>query len=138
VRLFSYFSSITRDCSFISRLESAAAGLSPGFSSKGGQKPEGGGYILKILYWMYAATRTPNVKGGGTDFKYGSGHHWPPAGDGLAQQRVGNVPNTKAERFPIRIIDSTNVGFYLQLLTLVKRMRHTIWDVCFSIIVCLL
>jgi len=30
---------------------------------------------------MYAATRGPNVKRGGTDFKWGAGHHWPPAGD---------------------------------------------------------
>jgi len=50
----------------------------------GGQKPEGGaknqkgGHILKILYWMYAATRGPNVKWGGTGFKWGAGHHWPP------------------------------------------------------------
>jgi len=53
----------------------------------GGQKPEGGaknqkrGHIFKILYWMYAATRGENVKWGGTDFKWGCGHHWPPAGD---------------------------------------------------------
>jgi len=37
---------------------------------KGGQegaKNQKGGHILKILYWMFAATRVPNVKwGGGT------------------------------------------------------------------------
>jgi len=30
---------------------------------------------------MYVATRGENVKWGGTDFKWGCGHHWPPAGD---------------------------------------------------------
>ena len=44
------------------------AGPSPRFSSRGGQKPDGGtkkqngGHILKIQYWMYAATGGPNVK----------------------------------------------------------------------------
>jgi len=33
---------------------------------------------------MYAATGGPNVKWRGTDFKWGAGHHWPPAGDGPA------------------------------------------------------
>jgi len=28
----------------------------------GGAKNQKGGHILKILYWMYAATRRPNVK----------------------------------------------------------------------------
>ena len=51
------------------------AGPSPGFSSRGAKnqeepKPEGGP-ILKIQYWMYAATEGPNVKWGGTDFKWG-------------------------------------------------------------------
>jgi len=31
---------------------------------------------------MYAATEGPNVKWGGTDFKYGPGTTGPPAGDG--------------------------------------------------------
>jgi len=41
---------------------------SPGCSSRGGQKPEGGAQnqkgreIFKIQYWMYAATGGPNVK----------------------------------------------------------------------------
>jgi len=30
---------------------------------------------------MYAATGGPNVKWGGTDFKWGTGHHCLPAGD---------------------------------------------------------
>jgi len=42
----------------------------PGFSSKGA-KNQKGGYIFKILDWMYAATRGPNVKWEGTDFKWG-------------------------------------------------------------------
>ena len=29
------------------------------------------GHIFKILYWMNAATREPNVKWGGTGFKWG-------------------------------------------------------------------
>ena len=42
-------------------------GPSPGFSSRGGQKPgeainQKGGHIFKIQYWMYAATGGPNVK----------------------------------------------------------------------------
>ena len=51
------------------------AGPSQGFSSRGGQKPEGvaknqkGGHIFKIQYWIYAATGWPKVKWGGTDFK---------------------------------------------------------------------
>jgi len=48
----------------------AFAGLSPGFSSRGA-KNQKGGHIFKILYWMHAATRGPNVKCGGTDFKWG-------------------------------------------------------------------
>ena len=52
------------------------AGPSPGFSSRGGQKPEGGAkrqkgdHIFKIQYWMYAATGGPNVKWGDTNFKW--------------------------------------------------------------------
>ena len=55
---------------------------------QGGQKPGGGaknqkgGHIFEIQYWMYAATRGPNVKWRGTDFKWGLGTTGPPAGDG--------------------------------------------------------
>jgi len=38
---------------------------------------------------MYVATGEPNVKWGGTDFKWGAGHHWPPAGDGPARNPRG-------------------------------------------------
>jgi len=49
---------------------------------KRGQKPEGG-HIFKILYWIYEATRGPNVKWWGTDLKWGSQAPLPPpAGDG--------------------------------------------------------
>jgi len=66
---------------------SLVAGPSPRFSSREGknqmegQKNRKGGHIFKIQYWMYAATGGPNVKWGSTDFKWGGGHHWPPAGD---------------------------------------------------------
>jgi len=44
-------------------------GPSPGFSSRGAKNQEGpktrkGGRTFKILYWMYAATKGPNVKWG--------------------------------------------------------------------------
>ena len=54
-----------------------------------GHKPEGGPHF-KIQYWMYAATGGPTVKWGGTDFKWGAGHHCPPAGDDPAEQGHGN------------------------------------------------
>ena len=63
-------------------------GPSPGFSSRGaknqmeGLKTRRGGHIFQIQCWMYAATGGPNVKWGLTDFKWGAGHHCPPAGDG--------------------------------------------------------
>jgi len=44
-------------------------------NQKDGPKTRKGGHILKILHWMYTATRRPNVK-------LGAGHHWTPAGDG--------------------------------------------------------
>jgi len=40
-------------------------------------------YGHSVQYWMYVATGGPNVKWGGTDFKWGARHHWPPAGDDL-------------------------------------------------------
>ena len=55
-----------------------AAGPSPRFSSRGGTKNQKGGHILKILYWMYAAARGPNVKWGDTDFKWGGRAPLPP------------------------------------------------------------
>jgi len=45
------------------------AGSSPGFSSRGAKNHKGR-HIFETLYWMYAATRGPNVKWGGTDFKW--------------------------------------------------------------------
>ena len=67
---------------------SSCAGPSSGFSSRGGQKPDGGaknqkgGHIFKILYWMYGATRGPNVKWRAQTANGGPGTTGPPAGDG--------------------------------------------------------
>ena len=68
-------------------------GPSPGFSSRGGGKnqKEGpktrrGGHIFKILYWMYAATRGPNVKWGAQISNGGTGTTAPPAGDDPASK----------------------------------------------------
>ena len=44
----------------------------------GGPKTRRGAHIFKIQCWMYVAIKGPNVKWGGTDFKWGTGHHWPP------------------------------------------------------------
>jgi len=66
-----------------------AAGPSPRFSSRGGTKNQKGGHILKILYWMYAAARGPNVKWGGHRFQMGGpGTTAPPAGDGPEEQAI--------------------------------------------------
>ena len=55
----------------------------------GGPKTRREGHILKILYWMYAATRGPNVKWGGHRFQMGGpGTTGPPAGDGPAHALV--------------------------------------------------
>ena len=65
-------------------LPSIEARPSPGFSSRGtknqmeGPKARRGEHIFKILCWMYAVTREPSVKWGGTDFKWASGDHWHP------------------------------------------------------------
>jgi len=59
------------------------SGPSPGFSSRVGQKTDGGaknykrGHIFKIQYWMYAATGGPNVKWGAPISYGGAGNHWP-------------------------------------------------------------
>ena len=58
----------------------ALSGPSPGDSS-GGPKTRRGGHILKMLYWMYAAASGPNVKWGGTYFKWGG---WTPLAPPLA------------------------------------------------------
>jgi len=62
-------------------------GLSPGFSSREVQKPEGGaknqkgGHILKMQYWMYAATGGPNMKWGALISHGRPGTTGPPAGN---------------------------------------------------------
>ena len=58
-------------------------GPSPGFSSRWANNQKEvpktrGGHILKILYWMYAANRGPNVKWGAQISNGGDGHHCPP------------------------------------------------------------
>jgi len=57
---------------------------------------------------MYVATGGPNVKWGGTDFKWGAGHHWPPRWrrpwamvlglDGAAFEKMDMLNAPKAER----------------------------------------
>jgi len=50
-----------------------------------GQKKQKGGHIFKMQYWMYAATGgAKREMGGGTDFKWGAGHHWPPLATDLS------------------------------------------------------
>jgi len=51
----------------------------------GGPKTRMGGHILKILYWMYAATRGPNVKWGAQISNGRPGTTGRPVGDGPAQ-----------------------------------------------------
>jgi len=51
---------------------------------KEGSKPRRGGNILKIQYWMYAATGGPNVKWGAPISNGGFQAPLPPAGDGPA------------------------------------------------------
>ena len=72
-------------------ISSLVAGPSPRFSSRGAknqteeQKIRRGGHIFKIQYWMYAATGgAKREMGGGTDFKWGAGHHWPPLATDLS------------------------------------------------------
>jgi len=54
----------------------------------GGQKPDGeaknqkGGPHFENTALDVWSNQGPNVKWGITDFKWGAGHHWPPAGDG--------------------------------------------------------
>jgi len=46
-----------------------AAGVAK--NQKEGPKTRRVGHIFKILYWIYAAIRGPNVKWGSTDFIWG-------------------------------------------------------------------
>ena len=68
-----------RGCNQARRQDTAAGGAE---NQKEGPKTRRGGIFKQIMYWMYAATRGPNVKLGGTDFKWGAGNLCPPAGDG--------------------------------------------------------
>jgi len=63
------------------RYDCGEVGLSPGFSSREGQKPEGG-----ATFWKYSIGCMQQPVGqtwnGGTPISNGgAGHHWPPAGD---------------------------------------------------------
>jgi len=63
-------------------------GPSPGFSSRRGQKPEGGAKNQKGTHLQNTVLDVSSNQGAkrerrGTDFKWGARHHWPPAGDGL-------------------------------------------------------
>jgi len=69
-------------------------GPSPGFSSRGGQKPEGGAKTQKgatFLKYCIGCMQQPGIKRemGATDFKWGAWHHWPPP---LATALVGMHP----------------------------------------------
>jgi len=69
-----YFSK--NQCANQTRRQDLAAGGDK--NQKEGPKTGRGGHIFKIHCWIYAATGGPNVKWGGTDFKWGAGHHCPP------------------------------------------------------------
>jgi len=66
----SFFFKHHRGYTFVSlwHFFACVSGPLPGFSSRGektpekGNKKQKGGHIFKILYWMYAVTREPNVK----------------------------------------------------------------------------
>jgi len=75
-------------------------GPSPGFSSRGGQKPRGGTFLKYCIGCM----EQPGAKRamGGTDFNWGAGHHWPPAGDdpveNVSEKRCGPCGDTENRR----------------------------------------
>jgi len=54
------------------RRQDLAAGVA---KNQEGPKTRRGGHIFKILYWMYATTRGPNVKWGAHISNGGGGHH---------------------------------------------------------------
>jgi len=80
------------------------AGPSTGLSNKGGQKPEGGAknqkgsHIFKILYWMFAAAKGPNVKWGAHISNGGPGTTGTTAGDGPASKHGDS-------KFPILLLN---------------------------------
>jgi len=51
----------------------------PGFRSRWGQKPKSGPQFLNTILDV-CSNRESKHETGGTDFKWGAGHHWPPAG----------------------------------------------------------
>jgi len=62
-----YCKSIVQYCTQARRLDFAA----------GGPKTTRGGHILKIKYWMYAATERPNMKWGEQILNGRARHHCP-------------------------------------------------------------
>jgi len=64
------------DPSTVVRRQNVAAGGDK--NENEGPKNRKGGHIFKMQYWMYAATGRPNVKWGGTDFKWGGRTPLPP------------------------------------------------------------
>jgi len=53
-----------------------------GEKPQGGQKPQGGIFLTTIL--DVCSNRVTKREMRGTYFKWGAGHHWPPAGEGPA------------------------------------------------------
>jgi len=81
----------------ICRLDELSPGTSPGFSSRGGQKPEGGPHFSNKVM-DYAATGRPNVKWGAPISNGGPGTTGIPAGDGPDSFASGNVRGFPAEK----------------------------------------
>ena len=73
---------------------------------------------------MYAATRGPNVKWGGTYFKWGGGHHWPPAGDGPGKAAGNVTKNCKALSVKIREICGKEIWVSVQNISLLPRVKR--------------
>ena len=67
-----------------------------------GAKTRMGGLIFKILYWMYGATRGPNVKWEGHRFQRGGrAPLHPPAGDGPGRATRQVCTATSAATSPL-------------------------------------
>jgi len=115
---------------FLNEPLSDSPALSPGFSTRGGN-------LFKIQYWMCAVTGEPNVKWGGTDFKWGAGHHWLPRWLSLAelwlnlaQKRVAVLggPNVgqNHKQFIIVKCHRACASFHFQYLKKFQRQRREV------------
>jgi len=129
-----------------------ASGPSPAFSSRGaknqkeGPKTWRGDHIFKILYWMYAATRGPNMKWGDTDFKWGDrAPLFPPLATALLRVKTGewNTLITASEQFTTEKWGFANVlpntssraqkvcgctGWRIPLLARSNLAKYTNWE----------